>query len=260
MPVRSPLSSVTPALSMATSVPVPIAIPTSAAASAGASFTPSPAMATTRPAVLYRCTTALFWSGRTSASTSSIPRRRATALAVVQLSPVSMTTRMASALRPARASGVEAFTGSAMAMAPATFPSTPAKMAVAPSARSLSACSARADTSMPCSFRKEALPSTIMPTVHGAERALAGGRVEFRHWRGSDSLLLRRGDDGDGERVFAGSLDTGGEPQHFILDKAGSGDERGHGGPALRQRAGLVNNKGVDLLHVLERIGVLDED
>ena len=52
MPVRSPLSSVTPALSMATSVPVPMAMPTSAAASAGASLTPSPAMATTRPSRL----------------------------------------------------------------------------------------------------------------------------------------------------------------------------------------------------------------
>ena len=49
MPVRSPLSRVTPALSMATSVPVPMAMPTSAAARAGASLTPSPAMATTRP-------------------------------------------------------------------------------------------------------------------------------------------------------------------------------------------------------------------
>ena len=49
MPMRSPLSSVTCALSIATSVPVPMAMPTSAAASAGASLTPSPAMATTRP-------------------------------------------------------------------------------------------------------------------------------------------------------------------------------------------------------------------
>ncbi len=39
-----------PALSIATSVPVPIAMPTSADASAGASLTPSPAIATTRPA------------------------------------------------------------------------------------------------------------------------------------------------------------------------------------------------------------------
>ena len=51
MPVRSPLSRVTPALSMATSVPEPIARPTSAAARAGASLTPSPAMATTRPSL-----------------------------------------------------------------------------------------------------------------------------------------------------------------------------------------------------------------
>src|SRR5579885_1874878 len=49
MPERSPFKSVMPALSIATSVPVPMAMPTSEAASAGASFTPSPAIATTRP-------------------------------------------------------------------------------------------------------------------------------------------------------------------------------------------------------------------
>ena len=46
---QSPLTSVTAALSIATSVPVPMAIPTSAAARAGASLMPSPAMATRRP-------------------------------------------------------------------------------------------------------------------------------------------------------------------------------------------------------------------
>ena len=49
MPRRSPFTSVTPALSMATSVPVPMAMPTAAWASAGASLMPSPAIAT-RPA------------------------------------------------------------------------------------------------------------------------------------------------------------------------------------------------------------------
>ena len=58
MPRRSPLTSVTEALSMATSVPVPIAMPTSAAASAGASLTPSPAIATARPSWRSRRTTA----------------------------------------------------------------------------------------------------------------------------------------------------------------------------------------------------------
>ena len=52
MPRRSPFTSVTPADSIATSVPVPIAMPTSACASAGASLTPSPAIATTSPFAL----------------------------------------------------------------------------------------------------------------------------------------------------------------------------------------------------------------
>jgi hypothetical protein len=60
MPVRSPFNSVTPALSIATSVPVPMAMPTSAAAKAGASLTPSPAMATIRPLLRSFATTALF--------------------------------------------------------------------------------------------------------------------------------------------------------------------------------------------------------
>ena len=46
MPRRSPCTSAICALSMATSAPVLIAIPTSAAASAGASLMPSPATAT----------------------------------------------------------------------------------------------------------------------------------------------------------------------------------------------------------------------
>ena len=44
MPCRSPLTSVTAALSIATSAPVPMAMPTWACASAGASLMPSPAM------------------------------------------------------------------------------------------------------------------------------------------------------------------------------------------------------------------------
>jgi len=54
MPRRSPFTSVIPAFSMATSVPVPMAIPTSAAANAGASLIPSPAIATARPCFLRR--------------------------------------------------------------------------------------------------------------------------------------------------------------------------------------------------------------
>jgi hypothetical protein len=49
-PRRSPDMSVTPADSMAMSVPVPIATPTSAEARAGASLMPSPIIATAVPA------------------------------------------------------------------------------------------------------------------------------------------------------------------------------------------------------------------
>src|SRR4051794_7208954 len=64
IPVRSPLRSVMPALSIATSVPDPMAMPTSAAASAGASFTPSPAIATMRPSRLSASMTAPFLIGQ----------------------------------------------------------------------------------------------------------------------------------------------------------------------------------------------------
>ena len=73
MPRRSPLTSVTPALSIATSVPVPIAMPTWRCASAGASLMPSPAIATTRPSLCSRSMPSAFSSGSTSATTSSIP-------------------------------------------------------------------------------------------------------------------------------------------------------------------------------------------
>ena len=107
MPRRSPLTRVTPALSMATSVPVPMAMPTSAWASAGASLMPSPTIATT-------AALGLELLDRRRPSARAAPRRRprrcrgspATASAVVRLSPVSMTTPQALACSAAIASGV----------------------------------------------------------------------------------------------------------------------------------------------------------
>src|SRR5213594_1997277 len=49
--VRSSLMRIIPPVSFATSVPLPMAIPTSAAASAGASFIPSPTMTTFLPSL-----------------------------------------------------------------------------------------------------------------------------------------------------------------------------------------------------------------
>ena len=88
-----------PALSIATSVPVPIAIPTCACASAGASLIPSPAIATMRLSTAAASRPRLFFAGKTSASTSSMPSLLATAAAVVRLSPVSITIAMPSSLQ-----------------------------------------------------------------------------------------------------------------------------------------------------------------
>ena len=86
-----------PALSIATSVPVPMAMPTSAAASAGASLTPSPAIATTRPSRLQLFDHRALAVGQhlgLDLVDAELSRHR---LAVVRLSPVSMTMAMPSA-------------------------------------------------------------------------------------------------------------------------------------------------------------------
>ena len=65
---------------MATSVPVPIAMPTSAAASAGASLMPSPAIATTPPFRLEPRTTSALRSGQHLGVDALMPSLRADGL------------------------------------------------------------------------------------------------------------------------------------------------------------------------------------
>ena len=89
---RSPRISVTSDASIATSVPVPIAIPTSACASAGASLMPSPTIATPPCSRWNFRTRSAFWDGRTSAITSSTPTSFATASAPFFESPETMST------------------------------------------------------------------------------------------------------------------------------------------------------------------------
>ena len=102
------------------------------------------------------------------------------AAAVVRLSPVSMTMRMPSARSASRAACVEALTGSAMAMTPAGLPSTPTKIAVAPSARSFSRLG-RERAGVDALLLEEAgVAERHALALDGAERALAGGRVRNR--------------------------------------------------------------------------------
>ena len=88
------LTRISPADSTATSVPLPMAMPTSARDSAGASFTPSPTMATTLPWACSAFTLPSLSSGSTCAKYWSMSSSAATAAATSSLSPVSMATSM----------------------------------------------------------------------------------------------------------------------------------------------------------------------
>ena len=137
MAVRSLRTTVMSAACMAASVPEPMAMPRSARVRAGASLTPSPTMATTRPC---DCSSSTAWtlpSGVTSAITSSgaIPTWAATERATAALSPVSSTGRSPSRWSSAIAAGASSFTVSCRSMNPATRPSTATRMVVKPSSR-----------------------------------------------------------------------------------------------------------------------------
>ena len=88
---RVPFTRTQSALSIATSVPLPMATPTSALLRATASFIPSPTIIVLASFFSF-FTLSAFPSGRTLASTSSIPAFLAMASATLLLSPVSITT------------------------------------------------------------------------------------------------------------------------------------------------------------------------
>ena len=66
-------------------------------------------------------------------------------------------------------------------------------------------------------------------------------------------------DDRLGQRMLAGALDAGGKAQQLALVEAWRRHDRGHARPAFGQRAGLVDDQRVDLLHPLQRLGVPDQ-
>ncbi len=82
------------ATSMAISLPLPMAMLTSACASAPLSLMPSPTIATVRPCCCSFFTSSTFSSGNTPPRQSLIPKSAARAAATFSLSPVQMATSM----------------------------------------------------------------------------------------------------------------------------------------------------------------------
>src|SRR5882724_1243032 len=63
-----------------------------------------------------------------------------------------------------------------------------------------------------------------------------------------------------GQRVFAGSFEAGGKSQDIRFGEWGKCDHRSQARLAFGERARLVQDERVDLLHQLERFGLADED
>ena len=199
-PFKSLRIKVISADSIATSVPVPIASPTSAWASAGASLMPSPTIATTRPSACSRMITAALSWGSTSASTRSTPNCPAMAWAVWTLSPVNITTSRSirrSLANPSYASG---FTVSATAISPMARLSQAKNIGVFPWAARSEACSANPFSGTSESSIKARLPNRTMRPLTWAEMPRpgiawnpdAGSNVSPRLWA-SMTMVSPRG-------------------------------------------------------------------
>ena len=140
------------------------------------------------------------------------------------------------------------------------MPSMAMKIAVAPSPRSRSASFQGGSVAMPSSRENLCVAERDAAALDHADRAFAGRRIEAHDARKLDLALGRRRNDRRGERMLARPLDAGRKAQHCRLVES----RRRHDGDDLRlafgQRAGLVDDQRVDLLHALERLGVLDQN
>ena len=171
--VRRLWMSTTSAASIATSVPAPMAIPTSARVSAGASLMPSPTIATFPASASWRMTCSLP-SGFTPAMTRSTPASRPTACAVRSLSPVSITTRMPIPCSSRTAWGLSALMASATAITPRSLPSRAKNRGVLPDSASCSACLRTPSFTWARWLMNSMLPPVMAAPSTAADRPLPG--------------------------------------------------------------------------------------
>ena len=188
-----------------------------------------------------------------------MPRRWPTARAVVRPSPVAITTRRPALRSAASASAVVALIGSDTASSPASFGvDGQVHHAGALAAQGLGLCGQRRHVDAELLHQRrvaqrEGLAADI------AAHADARARVELLGLVEGQVLLPRRSDDGGGQRVLAALVETGRQAQHLVFGEARGADRALERRPALGQRAGLVDDQGVDLAQVLDRGGVAEQ-
>ena len=99
-------------------------------------------------------------------------------------------------------------------------------------------------------------PLVFNPCLH----AFAGNRLEIARGRNRQAPVFRAGDNGGGQRMFAGPFDRGDPCEQLIAVQAAFRLDRDQLWLALGQRPGLVDHDGVDFFEGFERLGILDQD
>ena len=126
--------------------------------------------------------------------------------------------------------------------------------------RRRSASPSSAAVAMPSSARNVRVAERDAPALDHADDALAGRRIEAAHRRERDACArLAAATMAAASGCSLAALDAGGEPQHLVLVEAWRRHDRDDLRLAFGQRAGLVDDERVDLLHALERLGILDQ-
>ena len=147
--------------SIAMSLPLPTAQPTSASDSAGASFMPSPTIITGPYFCLISVKVCALLFGNTSEYTSSAPASFPIYSAQALLSPERITVLMPSFLSRSKAAREESFISSATAISPITLPLSHTYITDFPSSEKRAAVSSYFDISAPLSLIKAELPKRI---------------------------------------------------------------------------------------------------
>ena len=257
---RSTIRTMSAASDDAVAPRAPIATPTSAAASAGASFRPSPTKIVT-PSSRSASTAFTFSAGSRSDRTRSTPSAAPTDSATSGWSPVTMTTRLIPARRSVRITrGESGRIGSSMTSAPAMAPSTAMNTHDEPSSavrrrtsralRGMGAPAATNDAFPSATWLPSTLPSIPAPCCSTTSVGNTSSRPCSR-----DALTIdvasTCGDTWSSEAARRSSASAEMSCEHLDV-----GDLRDPGG----ERAGLVEQQHLPVGERLQRPAALHDD
>ena len=245
--------------SLAAMVPVFMATPTSACASAGASLVPSPVMATRRPPACSFLIRSILSLGVAWARKSSMPASAAMAAAVSGLSPVIMTVRMPMARNCSKRSRMPPLTMSFRCTTPSARSRSATTSGVPPVREMRSVMSiSSVGTVPPCSWTNSTTESVAplrmrRPSmIHAAHARLGGEGNEvgfvLGHFAAANVVrLLGQHHDGAAFGSLVGQAGKLRGVGQFGLGDAVHGNEFHRLAIAQRDGAGLIEQQRVDV-------------